>query len=207
LVSVTHKSRGSRGDRRRAVRQRMRRAIEELLAEGETFTELSVARLVERAGLSRSTFYVYFEDKGSLLLDLSAESAQALLAAGESWWGRGTALERDELRDAIGGLIETYRDHSRLLAAVAQTASYDPAVRHAYDANVGMAAAAIAGHIRAGQRSGGVEQDLDPDGAGACLAWMIERGLHKQVGPASDPRTERVAKALTALIWNALYVR
>jgi len=49
------------------MRRRLLEVVQQLLDEGESFTEMSVERLVSEAGISRSTFYVYFEDKGDLL--------------------------------------------------------------------------------------------------------------------------------------------
>src|ERR1700682_3011785 len=57
MPSVTRKSQGTRGQRRDEARARLLGVVEELLDEGESFTELSVERLVQAAGMSRSTFY------------------------------------------------------------------------------------------------------------------------------------------------------
>src|SRR4051794_34010288 len=67
MPSVTRKSQSSRAERRDNIRRRLLAVLENLLDKGENFTEVSVERLVSEAGISRSTFYVYFEDKGDLL--------------------------------------------------------------------------------------------------------------------------------------------
>src|SRR5215213_3920139 len=43
-------------------------AIERLVDDGSTYAELSVDRLVDEAGVARSTFYKYFGDKSGLLV-------------------------------------------------------------------------------------------------------------------------------------------
>jgi len=80
--SVTRKkTQGSRAERRDQIRHALLDAVEQLLEEGESFTELSVERLVSRAQISRSTFYVYFEDKGDLLSAWLTEIISELTAA------------------------------------------------------------------------------------------------------------------------------
>src|SRR4051812_20626808 len=66
MASVTRASRPSRRDRRDAMQRRVLEATEQLVCEGVNFTELSVERLAGVAGISRSTFYVHFEDKSDL---------------------------------------------------------------------------------------------------------------------------------------------
>src|SRR5260370_1065926 len=66
MASVTRKTHNARAARRDEIGRRLLVAVESLLAEGESFTEVSVERLVTEARISRSTFSVYFQDKGHL---------------------------------------------------------------------------------------------------------------------------------------------
>ena len=66
MASVTRNAQPSRADRRASLERQLLTATERLMQEeGQAFTELSGDRLVTEAGISRATFYVYFEDKGS----------------------------------------------------------------------------------------------------------------------------------------------
>jgi AcrR family transcriptional regulator len=60
-------ARSGRARRRDQVRARILEIVERRLREGEAFSEISVGRIVAEAGISRTTFYVYFEDKTDLL--------------------------------------------------------------------------------------------------------------------------------------------
>ncbi|HEY5854151.1 MAG TPA: helix-turn-helix domain-containing protein, partial [Aldersonia sp.] len=71
MASVTRRQHTTRAQRRAAIEQAMLAATERLMESGTSFTELSVDRLASEAGISRPTFYVYFEDKGDVLRRLA----------------------------------------------------------------------------------------------------------------------------------------
>src|SRR5271157_5870474 len=98
MPSVTRKSKSTRAQRRDEARARLLQVVEDMLDEGESFTELSVERIVQAAGMSRSTFYVYFEDKGDLLRAWFSEINEELVAAAAYWW----KIDGDSTRDDVG---------------------------------------------------------------------------------------------------------
>src|ERR1700739_1830097 len=77
MPSVTRKPQGPRGlgreQRRAQMERRLLDATERLMRDGASFTELSVDRLSNEAGISRASFYIYFEDKGHLLRRLARQ--------------------------------------------------------------------------------------------------------------------------------------
>src|SRR5262245_25985386 len=66
-------------ERRAALDERVLAVVERLLAEGLRYTEISVARILQEAGIARSTFYVHFRDKTDLLSRLAGTLRQNLL--------------------------------------------------------------------------------------------------------------------------------
>ena len=64
MPSVTRKPQAKRQERREQLERRLLDATERLMRDGASFTELSVDRLSSEAGMSRASFYIYFEDKG-----------------------------------------------------------------------------------------------------------------------------------------------
>src|SRR5256714_10893735 len=123
MASTTRKSKAARADRKSEIEDRLRQAIETLVAEEESFTELSVERLVGEAGMSRSTFYVYFEDKGDLLRAWFGEITAEIEDAARDWWALDAKATRDELRGALAKIVKTYRPHTTLMAAVYDAAA------------------------------------------------------------------------------------
>ncbi|WP_267617246.1 TetR/AcrR family transcriptional regulator [Gordonia bronchialis] len=79
MGSVTRATSDAR--RRRAeVTERVLAAVEQLLADGERFTEIPVQRIAERSGMSRPAFYQYFPDKSDVLIRVADVAAQAFFA-------------------------------------------------------------------------------------------------------------------------------
>ncbi len=205
MPSVTRKSRTSRTQRRDELRDRLLEIVEQLIAEGETYTELSVERLVREADVSRSTFYVYFEDKGELLRAWFAEIIDQVSAAAEEWWALGADATRDDLREALEHVVLAYRPHATLMAAVYDAASYDAAVREEVEVMMGRNIAGLRKHIKTGQKAGYVSPDLLPEETAAWLTWMAERGFHQLVPQAAEEDLGPLIDAYTDVVWNSLY--
>ncbi len=205
MPSVTRKSRSNRAQRRESVQRELLGAVERLLEGGESYTELSVERLVAEAGISRSTFYVYFEDKGDLLRALTEDVVVEVGQAGRVWWELPPDAPKQEIRDALKQVFNTYRSHGAVFGAVVDTAAYDPGVRNQFGALVLGLISELATHIREGQEQGYVKQGLDPDRTAAWLTWMAERGLHQLVAAASEEESELLVDSLADIVWNALY--
>lgn len=205
MPSVTRRAQGDRAARTAAMRARTLAAIERMLEQGETFTELSVERIVAEVGISRSTFYVYFEDKGHLLRALTEDLLALMLSLGRAWWGHLPDADYAELEQGIAKLVETYRAHSTLMAAIVDTSAYDPGVRAEFHSMIVGGQMELAEQIRRGQRAGTVRGELDPERTAGWLAWMVEHGLHQLVRGADDAEAAELAAALARILWTALY--
>src|ERR1700756_134445 len=90
MPSVTRKPQANREEGRQQRREQMERrlldATERLMRDGASFTELSVDRLSTAAGISRASFYIYFEDKGHLLRRMAGQVFGDLADSAERWW-------------------------------------------------------------------------------------------------------------------------
>lgn len=205
MASVTRRPQSSRAARRQENLLKLLHALEALLAEGETFTELSVERLVARAGVSRSTFYVHFADKGDLLREVTSDLVDQLLEAGRGWWHRDPPTSREELRERVAVIVATYRPHAELMRAVTDSSGHDPATREVFRVLTDRYVAELGEHIAAGQREGTVRDDLSAGPTAEMLTWMAERGLDRMLRGADDAEAEEVVDAFTGIAWNALY--
>jgi len=205
MPSVTRRSQSSRARRREDIRDRLLAVVERLLEEGESYTEISVERLVSAARLSRSTFYVYFQDKGELLTAWFAEIQAEVENAAHNWWALGPGSGKDELRAALAKVVKTYRPHTTLMAAMYDAAAYDQGVRELVEAMMEWNIAGLRKHIRSGQRDGFIDPELPAQQTAAWLTWMAERGLHQLVRGAGGAELERLIDAYTAIVWNTLY--
>jgi TetR/AcrR family transcriptional regulator, ethionamide resistance regulator len=205
MPSITRNTQSTRAQRREEIRDRLRTAAEELMSREESYTELSVERIVKEAGISRATFYVYFEDKGDLLRALAEDFIERLLVAASSWWQLPAEATKADLRTAMRAIFDAYIPHKVVMAAVVEVASYDAGLRTLFGDLLERTIGKVAEHIETGQKDGFVVADLDPQRTAAWLTWMAERGLYQLVAPATPAASERLLDALTDITWNTLY--
>jgi AcrR family transcriptional regulator len=201
----TNPLRPSRDERRASLSRYFLTVVEPILEAGDDYADLSVARLIKAANLSRSTFYAYFKDKGELLAAMASDMVADIAEHGASWWELPADGTRDDLRHALLPPIEAFRQHRAMFGAVLAAASYDPAVRDRRRWLIDDTAAALARHISAGQAAGDIAPGLDAERTAALLIRMIEAGLTDLVGPAAADEAERVIDAITDVLWRTLY--
>ncbi len=205
MPSITRKTQSSRTERRGEIRDRLRAAVERLMAGGESYTELSVERLVKEAGISRATFYVYFEDKGDLLQALTEDFITRIIEAATIWWELPAEASKDDLRGAMRAIFDSYLPHKVVMSAVVEVASYDAGLAELFGSLLERTIEEVSKHISDGQKQGFVHKRLDPQRTAAWLTRMAERGLYQLVAPASPAAAEKLLTALTDITWNSLY--
>lgn len=205
MASVTKRTATSRADRRAQLTPILLGAVEALLEDGERYTDLTVDRIVKAADVSRSTFYVYFEDKGVLLQEFFEHIVSDLTSKAQFWWQLPHHTTKAEMKEAFRGIFDAYRPNQAVWGAVTEALSYDAGVRERYhklmDANV----AAVVDHIRSGQAEGFVRPDRDGESMAQWLTWMTGTGLYQLVGPADEDRLERLLISIVDIYWGALY--
>ena len=101
------------------VTPRGRRTMAKLRAAAkQAFAELGwqgtrVQDIVERAGVSHGTFYTYYDNRSSVLIDLVTDTMAAFITlVSEPWEG---ADPRDALERVIGGILDTYDEDDAVL--------------------------------------------------------------------------------------------
>ena len=117
--------------RRAAVQKRLMGATEQLLREGHTYADLGIETIAARAGISRTTFYDYFEDKRELLLALGSNLVSDALQVADEWRpGDDHDRTKAELRRIIRSLVRMYRHPVSI--AIIEATFYDEDVRTAW---------------------------------------------------------------------------
>ena len=192
----------NRAARRADVLRALADAAKELVCDGETFADLSVERLSRQAGISRASFYLYFEDKGELVRgwhDLVDESAQEIL---KNWW-HATAPSQTLIADVFSRMQRLHRDSRVALVAIEEmTASY-PDLRRVRDATFRRRHDALHAHIIDGQAGGWVDPDIDAATTAAWLAAMVDRVM-QLVAPTTDDDSDLYLTGAD-IIWQTLY--
>jgi AcrR family transcriptional regulator len=206
MTVTIRKGRISRATRREEIARRLFTSAERLLAEGLNFAEISVEQLITGAEIARSTFYVYFEDKGALLGELAERVTQEVGDSASAWLKLGPGSTRNDLKAALAQVVDAYVRNRPMLAAVAETAAYDPRVRAQYIDVMERRFEYLNIGFRAQQAAGFIPEDRDVAAVSPWLAWMIERGLYQLTGDGHEPSAERL-DGMTTVVWQALYAK
>ena len=206
MPSITRKPQAGRQERRARIERRLLDATEALMADGASFTELSVDRLATAAGISRASFYIYFEDKGDLLRRLAGQVFEDLAGAAERWWGVSRRRDPADVLAAMSGLIASYRRHQPLLVALSEMAAYDAIVGATYREILDGIAARLAEVIEEGQRDGFIRLQLPAATAASTLTWMAERTCQQNLPGRPASYDAELAATLTQIVWATLYL-
>ena len=197
------------------------RVVEALKIEfaARPYARASVDRVIGAAGVSKGSFYQYFDNKEDAYAHLVCELVSASVDLA------GAAVPEAPFEEVLAGIVRGSRDfHLRDplgWAVLARTLADDapPMLESDQSVSGGVHRWAVAA-IAAGQTSGELREDIDADTA----AWMIERVLlgtphyvmsRFNVDPeraAADssafdrPEIDRVADDVVALLVSALKV-
>lgn len=206
MPSVTRKPQAKRQQRREQIERDLLAATERLVNEGASFTELSVDRLAGEAGISRASFYIYFEDKGHLLRRLAGQVFGELAAGASRWWSVAARRDPADVRAAMTAVVSQYRRHQPLLVALSEMAGYDPQVSATYRELLTEIAGQVIRVIEEGQAAGTIRPELPPEATATSLTWMVERSCQQNL-PGRPPEYDaELAEALTQIVWAALYL-
>lgn len=194
-------------DRRSAGRGDARRdallaAFDELLRE-RTLEQVNVAEISERAGVTRSAFYFYFENKAVAVLalmqglyDAAAEANELLIKA------EGDAATR--IRSAITLLFDSVDQTPHTYRALLEARASSPAVRQMWDAGRADFAGVIAGMIGTERAAG---RAIDGPDAGALASVLLDLNDHalERHSLGSGPARADHVEAITFLWLSSIY--
>ena len=147
-------------------------AVERLLDGGERFTTLPVQRIADESGIARSTFYRYFPDKSTLLIQVAGVATSEQLSAGVAWLD-SEAASRDEMADAFAVLVASHREHASVVRALNEVSGYDEDVARFWRERVENSAQRLRRFIEDGQADGTVNPALDAETTSELLAWGV----------------------------------
>jgi AcrR family transcriptional regulator len=180
-------------------------AVERLLIDGASFTELSVQRIADEAGVARSTFYLSFQDKTEVLLRLTSSMKDELFAMGEGWRPVGPDGGVEGLTAVFVRQLQYYRERAPLLAAINEVTAYDEALREETIQSLTRFTKRTIARLREEQRAGRLSSEVDPVAAGQVLTWSGEQVIARQVGIGERKDDAKVARALAEQQWFGTY--
>lgn len=191
-------------DRRsvRAEAQRERRREEILRAASTLFSQkgyhaTSVADVIAAAGISRGTFYLYFDNKDSLFLDLMEQFIQRIMEVVEVVDPNG-ANPKHEIYENVRRVVDVVFDHQDLTVMVLRedfglNAEVDEKLKRFY----GFVREMVEGALDNGVRLGLIREVNQAIVATALIGAIKEVFLHHLViAPDRAPPRETIAESL-----------
>lgn len=123
-----------RGQRRRSLQSRLAicEAVRELLLV-RRLDDLTVNEIVERAEISRPTFYSHFETKYSVVADLVAEMGQTVYGHWAPIFAGDGPLSDVELRDVSALTLQAWREQGALFGATIEGWHSDHEIHDAWN--------------------------------------------------------------------------
>ncbi|MEU0343291.1 TetR/AcrR family transcriptional regulator [Streptomyces bobili] len=206
-MASTTRRRSTATDRRAALEERVLSALEELLRDGLTYTELSVEQIAHAAGISRSTFYLYFRDKVDVLLRVSGSLRSRSYEIAEAWQPCGPDGGADGLARTYEQIMRHYREHAALLSAIHEVAAYDPAVRDAWAAHQDRFVDNLVAVLKEEQRAGRTPADIDPWLAARLIVQGGGEVITRHVVGSDGSDDAVVARELAHGYWHGVYRR
>jgi AcrR family transcriptional regulator len=144
----------------------------------EPMRTISIDQLAKGAGLSRSSFYFYFESKWQVLSALLFSVTDDVFNASTMIFERPKGISPEAaIEHAVSEVIEVWERHGHVLREVGDAAAAEPALQEQWDRILGKFIDAAAAAIER-DRATGVAIDGPPARAlAAALMWMGERNL------------------------------
>lgn len=146
--------------------------MERLLEKGQNFASLSVDQLTKEAGMSRANFYLHFRDKGELLTRLIEYFTAELVDSTGDWLNNPANAQRRDVERALTGMVQTFKRHQVILAAMNDMAPFDPKVAALYHEMVETIAARSRRTLKTVKQRGRSRAGLNDDVVN-IVSWMI----------------------------------
>ena len=193
----------SKGDlKERAILE----SAERLLAQKSLY-ELSVDELARGAGISRPTFYFYFESKFAVVQALVEEIVEDTFAAALSWLERTTEAPDEAIRSSIAVGTRHWRDHGAVLRAAVQSLEVFPEMDRFWETITRRFVDAVAVRIEE-ERDAGLARPAPPDAhaLATALIWMNERCFYTaSIGTNPSLTYDELIETLTTVWLRSIY--
>jgi AcrR family transcriptional regulator len=186
------------------VEQRLLAAMERLLERGVAFGSLSVEQLAAEADMARATFYLHFRDKGELVLRLMGQLTDEIIASAGVWFENAEHADRRDIERALHGIVGTFRKHHAIVAAINDTAPYDPAVAKLYGEMMDKLCAASRRAIATVKKQGKAHPQATPD-VGTILTWAVDLYCARFIRDHDGAQVYRLVKSLAHICASAIF--
>lgn len=199
----------SAGNRREPVvikSERTREAILEAALEflwTQPFRQMTVNKLMALTKVSRSAFYQYFQDLQELMETLLRMLATEIMTAASPWI-MNTGDPVSLTRESLTGLVNVCHERGPFFKAIADAATTDERLEHAWQAFVKQFDDTLTERIRVDQEQG-LTDAFDPRPVAHSLNMLDAYTFVSAFGRHPRSKPEPVLKALSRIWISTLY--
>jgi AcrR family transcriptional regulator len=179
---------------------------ERLLAD-RPLSAIAVDELARGAGISRPSFYFYFESREAVLRTLAEGIAEQLFRAAEVWLRRSDESPAEAARRAIRSNLALWREHGAVLRETVRARDADPELRRLWEGVGRRFVDATAEQIER-ERAAGVALAGPPPARSLAvvLVGMNTQAFHEaSMAPASGAADEELTETLTTVWLRVVY--
>jgi AcrR family transcriptional regulator len=194
----------------RDVRELILDATERLL-DARRFESLSVADILDAAGVSRGSFYFYFANRHAVLAELVRRAVSGAREAASTWADDASGVPGEALRLGTAEGTRLWREHAPVLRAIVENWQADPALARLWAETMDGFATVATERILADRGGGPAGPGGDPANddlraLAAILCWMNERAWYlAAIGHPGFTDEARLTHALTEVWQAAIY--
>lgn len=206
MRSVTRRSRATEEDGHTTAVEKLVEAFERLLAQGESFTTISVEQLAREAGIVRATFYLHFRNKGELVQHLMKNVEKELRSAAAKSLSKSENFGRNEFHDFMREAVEIHFRHRAAIRAMVEVSAYDHDVALVYHAFMARQAADTL-VVMEKLRVQGRNHPAATPALAELLAWAAERSCSQMLkDDDAVSRRHQLADMLTHVVWSSIAI-
>lgn len=164
---------------------------------------INIAEISKQAGVTRSAFYFYFENKGAAVAALMERILEATFAVNDAFTTASDA-PRTRIHAMLEGLFATCEGHRHLFKAMLEARGSNASVRDIWDDARESFVESVAAMIRADRSAGLAPAGTDAEVLASVLLEFNDRLLERLTLGGSLSRTQLMEGAAT--IWlNTIY--
>jgi AcrR family transcriptional regulator len=190
----------NKGDERRAA---LLAALDELLKDGVSLEDINVAHLSERAGVTRSAFYFYFENKFVAVMALLEQMYDEVAVATDKLLDTSADPEA-RIHDVIASLFDSVDHQPYAYRALLEARASSATIREDWARGLAGFSEEIAGMIIAERSAGTAIAGVEADALAAVLLDLNDRAVERYA-LGGGPEREQHIDALTSIWVRAIY--
>jgi AcrR family transcriptional regulator len=191
----------TRGDARRTA---LLAALEEHL-ERSSLDDINIADISRRAGVTRSAFYFYFDNKAAAVAALYEEMYAEGFDAAAVLGGDGSVRER--IASAIDAIFRGWAQRKHVYRAILEARATSPAVRDQWDAFQASYAEMVADLIAGERAAGQAPPGPNPLSVATALLDLNDRTLARVVHAGVDLDVDAHLEAVVHVWLASIYGR